>query len=319
MGSARALATPFRRPGGSVLDHIGNTPLLRLGRIASESAGIEIYAKAEFLNPGGSVKDRAALNMILDGERRGALGPGRVILDATSGNTGIAYAMIGAAMGYRAKICIPQNASEERKGTLAAYGVELVLTDPGAGSDGAILRCREIYRADPARYYYPDQYNNAANWMAHFETTGPEIVRQSGGGVTHFIAAVGTSGTFTGVSRRLKQDLPQVECISVQPPSGFHGIEGTKNMQASLLRPGIYDPSLADRTVFVETEEAQRMARRLAREEGLLVGVSAGANVAAAVRIAGELAAEGRNGHIVTILCDGGERYLSERFWNDTD
>ncbi len=319
MGSARALATPFRRPGGSVLDHIGNTPLLRLGRIASESAGIEIYAKAEFLNPGGSVKDRAALNMILDGERRGALGPGRVILDATSGNTGIAYAMIGAAMGYRAKICIPQNASEERKGTLAAYGVELVLTDPGAGSDGAILRCREIYRTDPARYYYPDQYNNAANWMAHFETTGPEIVRQSGGEVTHFIAAVGTSGTFTGVSRRLKQDLPQVECISVQPPSGFHGIEGTKNMQASLVRPGIYDPSLADRTVFVETEEAQRMARRLAREEGLLVGVSAGANVAAAVRIAGELAAEGRNGHIVTILCDGGERYLSERFWNDTD
>ena len=319
MGSARALATPFRRPGGSVLDHIGNTPLLRLGRIAPESAGIEIYAKAEFLNPGGSVKDRAALNMILDGERRGALGPGRVILDATSGNTGIAYAMIGAAMGYRAKICIPQNASEERKGTLAAYGVELVLTDPGAGSDGAILRCREIYRADPARYYYPDQYNNAANWMAHFETTGPEIVRQSGGEVTHFIAAVGTSGTFTGVSRRLKQDLPQVECISVQPPSGFHGIEGTKNMQASLVRPGIYDPSLADRTVFVETEEAQRMARRLAREEGLLVGVSAGANVAAAVRIAGELAAEGRTGHIVTILCDGGERYLSERFWNDTD
>jgi cysteine synthase B len=302
-----------------VLDHIGNTPLLRLGRIAPESAGIEIYAKAEFLNPGGSVKDRAALNMILDGERRGALGPGRVILDATSGNTGIAYAMIGAAMGYRAKICIPQNASEERKGTLAAYGVELVLTDPGAGSDGAILRCREIYRADPARYYYPDQYNNAANWMAHFETTGPEIVRQSGGEVTHFIAAVGTSGTFTGVSRRLKQDLPQVECISVQPPSGFHGIEGTKNMQASLVRPGIYDPSLADRTVFVETEEAQRMARRLAREEGLLVGVSAGANVAAAVRIAGELAAEGRTGHIVTILCDGGERYLSERFWNDTD
>jgi cysteine synthase B len=305
--------------GGSVLDQIGRTPLLRLERIVADFKGVEIRAKAEFLNPGGSVKDRAALSMILDGERCGALGPGRVILDATSGNTGIAYAMIGAAMGYRAKICIPTNASEERKRTLEAYGAELVLTDPGAGSDGAILRCREIYRADPSLYYYPDQYNNAANWMAHFETTGPEIVSQSGGEVTHFIAAMGTAGTFTGVSRRLKQDLPRVECIAVQPPSGFHGIEGTKNMETALVRPGIYDPSLADRTVFVETEEAQTMARRLAREEGLLVGVSAGANVAAAVRIAGELAAEGRRGQIVTILCDGRERYLSERFWNDTD
>ena len=319
MGSARASATLFGRAGGSVLDQIGNTPLLRLARIKAEFKGVEIDAKAEFLNPGGSVKDRAALSMIQDGERRGALGPGRVILDATSGNTGIAYAMIGAAMGYRAKICIPKNASEERRRTLEAYGAELVLTDPGAGSDGAILRCREIYRTEPSLYYYPDQYNNAANWMAHFTTTGPEIVSQSRGAVTHFVAALGTSGTFTGVSRRLKQDLPQVECIAVQPPSGFHGIEGTKNMEAALVRPGIYDPSLADRTVFIETEEAQRMARRLAREEGLLVGVSAGANVAAVARIAAELAAEGRGGHIVTILCDGGERYLSERFWNDTD
>jgi cysteine synthase B len=302
-----------------VLEQIGNTPLLRLARIAAQFTGIEIYAKAEFLNPGGSVKDRAALAMIRDGERRGALGPGRVILDATSGNTGIAYAMIGAALGYRAKICIPKNASEERKRMLEVYGAELVLTDPGAGSDGAILRCREIYRADPSLYYYPDQYNNAANWMAHFEGTGPEIVSQSGGALTHFVAALGTSGTFTGVSRRLKQDLPRVECIAVQPPSGFHGIEGTKNMESALVRPGIYDPALADRTVFVETEEAQKMTRRLAHEEGLLVGVSAGANVAAVVRIAAELAAAGRRGHIVTILCDGGERYLSERFWNDAD
>jgi cysteine synthase B len=302
-----------------VLEQIGNTPLLRLARIAAQFTGIEIYAKAEFLNPGGSVKDRAALAMIRDGERRGALGPGRVILDATSGNTGIAYAMIGAALGYRAKICIPKNASEERKRMLEVYGAELVLTDPGAGSDGAILRCREIYRADPSLYYYPDQYNNAANWMAHFEGTGPEIVSQSGGALTHFVAALGTSGTFTGVSRRLKQDLPRVECIAVQPPSGFHGIEGTKNMESALVRPGIYDPALADRTIFVETEEAQKMTRRLAREEGLLVGVSAGANVAAVVRIGAELAAAGRRGHIVTILCDGGERYLSERFWNDAD
>lgn len=319
MGSARVSATPLRRAGGSVLEQIGNTPLLRLARIAAQFTGIEIYAKAEFLNPGGSVKDRAALAMIRDGERRGALGPGRVILDATSGNTGIAYAMIGAALGYRAKICIPKNASEERKRMLEVYGAELVLTDPGAGSDGAILRCREIYRADPSLYYYPDQYNNAANWMAHFEGTGPEIVSQSGGALTHFVAALGTSGTFTGVSRRLKQDLPRVECIAVQPPSGFHGIEGTKNMESALVRPGIYDPALADRTVFVETEEAQKMTRRLAHEEGLLVGVSAGANVAAVVRIAAELAAAGRRGHIVTILCDGGERYLSERFWNDAD
>ena len=319
MGSARALVTQLGRRGGSVLDQIGNTPLLRLARIAAPFPGVEIHAKAEFLNPGGSVKDRAALSMIRDGERRGALGPGRVILDATSGNTGIAYAMIGAALGYRARICLPKNASEERQRTLTAYGVELVLTDPGAGSDGAILRCREVYREDPARYYYPDQYNNTANWGAHFETTGPEILAQSGGEVTHFIAALGTSGTFTGVSRRLKETSGSVQCISVEPPSGFHGIEGTKNMESALVRPGIYDSKLADRSLFVETEQAQKMARRLAREEGLLVGVSSGANVAAAVRVAEELASEGRSGQIVTILCDGGDRYLSERFWNDTD
>ncbi len=319
MGSARASAVSFRKPSGSVLEQIGNTPLLRLGRIAAEFEGVEIWAKAEFLNPGGSVKDRAALSMILDGERRGLLRPGKVILDATSGNTGIAYAMIGAAMGYRSKICLPRNASEERKGTLEAYGVELVLTDPGAGSDGAILACREIYHRDPDRYYYPDQYNNPANWMAHFETTGPEIILQTRGEVTHFVAALGTSGTFTGVTRRLKQDIPRVECVSAQPPSGFHGVEGTKNMDAAVVRPGIYDAGLADRNLFVETEDAQRMARRLAREEGVLAGVSSGANVAAAVRIANELAAEGRAGQIVTILCDGGGRYLSERFWNDTD
>jgi cysteine synthase B len=319
MGTARTPARLARGARGSLLDQIGHTPLLRLAKIAPEFKGIEILAKAEFLNPGGSVKDRAALSMILDGERRGALAPGRTILDATSGNTGIAYAMIGAALGYRAKICIPRNASEERLRTLAAFGAELVLTDPAAGSDGAILRCREIYQSDPDRYFYPDQYGNDANWMAHFETTGPEIVSQIGAEMTHFVAILGTSGTFTGVSRRLKIDLPRAACVSVQPPSGFHGIEGSKNMESALVRPGIYDPRVADRNLFVETEDAQRMARRLAREEGLLVGVSSGANVAAAVRIAGELAAQGRAGHIVTILCDGGERYLGERFWNDTD
>jgi cysteine synthase B len=195
--------------------------------------------------------------------------------------------------------------------------VELVLTDPGEGSDGAILRCREIYAANPSMYFYPDQYNNPANWRAHFETTGPELRDQTGGRITHFVAALGTSGTFTGVSRRLKQDLPCVECISVQPSSGFHGIEGTKNMDSALVTPGIYDPALADRNIFVETEEAQRMARRLAREEGVLVGISSGANVVAALRVAGELAADGREGVVVTILCDGGEKYLTESFWDD--
>ena len=257
--------------------------------------------------------------MILEGERSGALTAGRIILDATSGNTGIAYAMIAAAKGYRARICIPQNASPERKRTLLAYGAELELTDPSAGSDGAILRCREIYRRDPSLYFYPDQYNNPANWQAHFNTTGPEILSQTGGGTTHFVAALGTSGTFTGVCRRLKKELPQIQCVSVQPASSFHGIEGTKNMGGSVVRPGIYDPNLADRNLFVETEEAQRMSRRLAREEGLLVGVSSGANVAAALRIAGELAAEGRHGTIVTILCDGGGKYLSEEFWDDKE
>jgi cysteine synthase B len=257
--------------------------------------------------------------MILAGERSGSLLPGRIILDASSGNTGIAYAMIAAAKGYRAKICIPQNASPERTRALLAYGAELVLTDPAAGSDGAVVRCREIYRSNPSLYFYPDQYNNPANWQAHFNTTGPEILGQTDGGVTHFVAAMGTSGTFTGVSRRLKQDLPHVQCVSVQPSSNFHGIEGTRNMEATRFRPGFYDPNLADRNLFVETEEAQRMSRRLAREEGLLVGVSSGANVSAALRIASELAAEGRRGTIVTILCDGGGKYLSERFWDDPD
>jgi cysteine synthase B len=316
-----ALAAPgaARKSEGSTLDQIGRTPLLRLHHLSAGFEGVELFAKAEFLNPGGSIKDRPALNMILEGERSGALTPGRIILDATSGNTGIAYAMIAAAKGYRAKICIPRNASPERKRTLLAYGAELELTDPGAGSDGAILRCREIYRADPSLYFYPDQYNNPANWQAHFNTTGPEILSQTGGGITHFVASLGTSGTFTGVCRRLKRELPQVQCVSVQPASSFHGIEGTKHMEGAVVRPGIYDPSLADRNLFVETEEAQQMSRRLAREEGLLVGVSSGANVAAALRIAGELAAEGCPGTVVTILCDGGGKYLSEEFWDDTE
>jgi cysteine synthase B len=297
---------------------IGNTPLVRLDRIAKGLRAIEIYAKAEFLNPGGSVKDRPALAMIEDGERRGLLTPDRIILDATSGNTGIAYAMIAAARGYRVRLCLPRNASVERQRILRAYGAELVLTDPAEGSDGAIRECRRIYAEAPERYFYPDQYNNPANWRAHFRTTGAEIIRQTRGRVTHFVAALGTSGTFVGVSRRLRRDVPGVECWAVQPASPFHGIEGVKHMETALV-PGIWDPALADGILRVETEQAYEMTRRLAREEGLLVGISSGANVAAALELAHRLQAEGKPAVIVTVLCDDGQKYLSEEFWNDPD
>jgi len=300
----------------SVLTHIGNTPLLRLERIAAGLQGIEICAKAEYFNPGGSVKDRPALNMILDGERTGRLSSKRVILDATSGNTGIAYAMIGAARGYRVKLCLPANASVERKRILKAYGAEVVLTDAAEGSDGAIRRCREIYEADPEAYFYPDQYNNPANWRAHYETTGPEIISQTGGRITHFVTGVGTTGTFTGVSRRLKRDVPGVACYAVQPASGFHGLEGMKHLPTSIV-PGIYDASLADGIVWVETEDAYEMVRRLARSEGLLVGISSGANVVAALRLARDLKARGETGVLVTVFCDAADKYLSEHFWDD--
>ncbi|MBM3773576.1 MAG: cysteine synthase family protein [Acidobacteria bacterium] len=300
----------------SLLGQIGNTPLIRLEKLARGLEGIEIYGKAEFFNPGGSVKDRPALNMLLEGERSGELTPGRTILDATSGNTGIAYAMIGAARGYRVKLCMPRNASIERKRILNAFGAEIVFTDPAEGSDGAIRRCREIYRAGPEQYFYPDQYNNPANWKAHFETTAPEIMAQTGGRITHFVAAMGTSGTFTGVSRRLRRDLPRVECISAQPSSGFHGLEGLKHMPSAIV-PGIYDPSLARRNIWLETEDAYRMVRRLAREEGLLVGISSGGNLVAALEVARGLQAAGAGGVIVTILCDGADKYLSEHFWDD--
>src|SRR5579884_2051949 len=224
-----------------LLEQIGNTPLIRLEKITQDLPGVELYAKAEFFNPGGSVKDRAALSMILDGERSGRLKSGRIILDATSGNTGLAYAMIGAAKGYRVRLCLPQNASEERKRMLKAYGAEMILTDPAEGSDGAIRKCRSVYEANPNLYFYPDQYNNPANWKAHFETTAPEIIEQTDGRITHFVASMGTSGTFTGVSRRLKRDIDDVRCISAQPSSGFHGLEGLKHMPTAIV-PGIYDP-----------------------------------------------------------------------------
>ncbi len=298
----------------SLLEKIGNTPLLDV--MLASRGSVRVFAKAEFFNPGGSVKDRPALNMIRKGEASGDLVPGKILLDSTSGNTGIAYAMICAAKGVPVKLCLPANASAERKQILKAYGAELVITDAAEGSDGAIRVCKRIYQQDPDAYFYPDQYNNDANWQAHYEATGPEIIDQTGGTVTHFVAALGTSGTFVGTSRRLKRELPGVQCISVQPASPLHGLEGTKHMPTA-IKPGIYDEAVADDNLWVETEDAYEMARRLAREEGLLVGISAAANVVAAQRIANGLAERDQSGIVVTILCDGGQKYLSESFWND--
>ncbi|HKD04958.1 MAG TPA: cysteine synthase family protein [Bryobacteraceae bacterium] len=301
-----------------LIGNIGHTPLLRLAKITADLPGIEIYAKAEYFNPGGSVKDRPALNMILEGEKSGQLTPGKILIDSTSGNTGIAYAMIGAARGYKIKLCLPMNASHERKRILNAYGAELVLTPADEGSDGAIRRVRDIYDAEPDRYFYPDQYSNDANWQAHYNTTAPEIIEQTQGRITHFLAILGTSGTFTGNTRRLKKDVPGVQCISAQPSTGFHGIEGTKHMPTAIV-PAIYDEKLADRNVWIETEDAHRMVKRLAREEGILVGISAGGNVHAALTLGRELHSQGKSAVIVTILCDGADKYLSEHFWDDPD
>jgi S-sulfo-L-cysteine synthase (O-acetyl-L-serine-dependent) len=298
-----------------LLSQIGNTPLLRLAALTRDLPGIEIYGKAEYFNPGGSVKDRPALNMIRQGECAGSLDKTKIILDATSGNTGIAYAMIAAATGYKVKLCLPSNASSERKRILKAYGAEIVFTNPAEGSDGAIRKVREIFAAHPDRYFYPDQYNNPANWQAHFETTAPEIVHQTAGRITHFIAALGTSGTFMGVTRRLHRDLPGVKCISAQPASGFHGLEGLKHMPTAIV-PGIYDPAIANENIWLETEDAYRMVKRLARDEGVLVGISAGGNVTAALQVARRLHAEKKRGVIVTVLCDSADKYLSESFWD---
>ncbi len=296
-----------------LLRWIGNTPLIRLERItAGLRAGVEVYGKAEWFNPGGSVKDRPALNMILAGERSGKLTKHKTILDATSGNTGIAYAWIAARRGYRVKLALPQNASIERKHILRAYGVELVLTDPTLGSDGAIQEAKRLYEIDPDQYFYPDQYGNDANWQAHYLTTGVEVYQQTGGRVTHFVAGLGTSGTCMGVGRRLKEYDPAIEVISMQPDSPFHGLEGLKHMETAIV-PAIYDEGVPDRQITVSTDDAQRMVKRLAREEGLLVGISAGANVVAALAVASQL----NSGVVVTIFCDGADKYLSERFWDD--
>ncbi len=293
-------------------DLIGNTPLLRLDHTAAAyalSTRVALLAKAEWYNPGGSVKDRAALHIVREAERRGLLRPGMTLLDATSGNTGIAYAMLGAARGYRVKLAVPENVSPERLAILRAYGAELILTDPLDGSDGAILEARRIAAADPT-VYYADQYNNPANWQAHYLTTADEIWRQTDGTISHFVAGLGTSGTFTGVTRRLRELNPAVACVSAQPDSPFNGLEGWKHMATAIV-PGIYDATLADRNVTVRTEEAHAMARFLARHEGALVGVSAAAGVVAALHVAREL----DEGVVVTVLPDSGYKYLSERFW----
>ena len=300
--------------GQSLLDCIGNTPLLRLERIGAEFPGLVLLGKAEWFNPGGSVKDRPAWNMVREAERRGALRPGRILLDATSGNTGIALAMIGAARGYRVCLCLPENASPERKRILAAYRAELIFTDPGEGTDGAIRKARELAAADPERYFYVDQYSNPDNWRAHYLGTAEEIWRDTGGAVTHFVAGLGTSGTFVGTTRRLRELNPAVRCISLQPDSPFHGLEGLKHM-ASALVPAIYDATLADEDLAIGTEESYAMVQRLAREEGILAGISSGTAVAGACRVAERLRAQGQPGVIVTILPDNADKYLSERFW----
>ena len=300
-----------RTAGVSILDLIGRTPLVRLRNFERETPGVEIYAKVEWQNPGGSVKDRAAARMIAEGEASGALKPGLTILDATSGNTGIAYAMIGAARGYKVKLCLPQNASQERKLILRAFGAELVLTDPLEGTDGAIREARRLHASDPGRYFYADQYNNDANWRAHYDTTAPEIIEQTSGSLTHFVAGLGTSGTFVGVGRRLRRYNPAIKLISFQPATAFHGLEGLKHMESAIV-PGIYDPTLADEDLRVESERAYEMVRCLARVEGALAGISSGAALAATLDVARRL----DRGVIVTVFPDGAEKYLTEKFWS---
>ena len=310
-----AVTPGIARSSQSVLDLIGNTPLVRLSRFERDLRHVELWAKAEWRNPGGSVKDRPAARMILDGERSGALTRDKIILDATSGNTGIAYAMIGAARGYRVRLCLPANASRERKRILAAYGAELILTDPAEGSDGAIRMARKLYAEHPELYFYPDQYSNPANWQAHYQGTAAEIWEQTGGRVTHFVAGLGTSGTFVGCARRLKELNPRLRAVSLQPDSPFHGLEGLKHMATAIV-PGIYDAALADEDLPVRTEDAYRMVKRLAREEGLLVGVSSGAALWGALQVAKRIP-RSETAVLVMIFPDSGDKYLSERFWDE--
>ncbi|NYF88800.1 cysteine synthase family protein [Tunturiibacter empetritectus] len=308
-----ATLKPF---GTSILDRVGHTPLVRLERLNAHLPGVQILGKAEWANPGGSVKDRAASAIVTDAQRRGLLSDTRGLLDATSGNTGIAYAMLGAALGFRVTLCMPSNVSPERKRYLAAYGAEVLWTDPANGSDGAIRKARELAAAEPDKYYYADQYSNDENWKAHYRTTANEIWEQTEGQVTHFVAGLGTSGTFMGTTRRLKELNPSIRCVSMQPDSPFNGLEGLKHMATAIV-PRIYDPSLADANIDMPTETAYEMVKDLARNQGLLIGISAAAAVAASLQIGEQEASAGREAVIVTILCDSAEKYMSERFWQE--
>jgi S-sulfo-L-cysteine synthase (O-acetyl-L-serine-dependent) len=303
--------------GRSVLERIGHTPLLRLDSVTRDLPGVALLGKAEWYNPGGSVKDRAAANIVAEARRSGQLRPGKILLDATSGNTGIAYALLGAAEGFPVTLCMPENVSRERKQILQGYGANIIYTDPADGSDGAIRMAQELAARHPEQYFYADQYSNEANWKAHYCSTANEIWQQTHGRITHFVAMLGTSGTFVGTTRRLKELNPRVQCISLQPDSSFHGIEGAKHM-ASAIVPRIYDPALADENLEIATEDAYAMARQLSRGAGLLVGVSAAAAVVGCLKIAERLPLrKAQEAVIVTILCDSGEKYLSERFWTE--
>jgi S-sulfo-L-cysteine synthase (O-acetyl-L-serine-dependent) len=297
------------RVGESLLDRIGNTPLLRLQRVGSQFPNVEFCGKAEWFNPGGSVKDRPALSMIQSGLASGALRPGKTIIDATSGNTGIAYAMIGAALGFPVQLCLPDSASHERKRILAAFGAELVSTPGDEGTDGAIRKVHQIVAANPEKYFYPDQYSNPANWQAHYRTTAAEIWEQTSGRITHFVAGLGTSGTFVGTTRRLKELNPAIRCISLQPDASFHGLE-------TAIRPAIYDDTLADENLPVSTENSYRLVKRIAREEGLLVSPSAAAALLGCFQIA-ERIPKNENAVIVTVFADSAAKYLNERFWDE--
>jgi cysteine synthase B len=303
------------RAGESLLERIGNTPLLRLEHVGKEFPNAEFYAKAEWFNPGGSVKDRPALSMIQAGVASGALRAGKTIIDATSGNTGIAYAMIGAAMGYPVKLCLPDSASHERKRILGAFGAELVMTPGDEGTDGAIRKVHEIVEADPEKYFYPDQYSNPANWQAHYRTTANEIWEETGGRLTHFVAGLGTSGTFVGTTRRLKELNPAIWCVSLQPDASFHGLEGWKHMETA-IRPAIYDEKLADENLTVSTEEAYRLVKRVAREEGLLISPSAAAALLGCFQVAACLTKK-QHAVMVTVFADSASKYLNERFWDE--
>lgn len=303
--------------GHSLIERIGNTPLIRLDAVTRDLPGVALLGKAEWYNPGGSVKDRAAANIVSEARRSGLLNSDKILLDATSGNTGIAYAMLGAAEGFPVTLCMPENVSRERKQILQGYGANIMYTDPGDGSDGAIRMARQLAAQHPDKYFYADQYSNDANWKAHYHATANEIWQQTQGRVTHFVSMLGTSGTFVGTTRRLKELNPSVKCISLQPDSSFHGIEGAKHM-ASAIVPKIYDSRLADQNIEISTEDSYAMARQLSRCAGLLVGISAAAAVVGSLKVARDLTLKrNQEAVIVTILCDSGDKYLSERFWSE--